>query len=81
MQETGEILKNLGYEEASKKPNLFYKKIYKENGNYEILFADLRGRLYDPIWKNLRVSLYPDFDWVFSNKTSSHPSINICYLL
>lgn len=63
MLETGKILLELGYQETSKKPNLFYKIIYKDNGEYEILFADLRGTKSIPIWKELRLSLYPNSDW------------------
>jgi len=63
MVETGNILINLGYKEASKKPNLFYKKIYKDNDEYEIVFADLRGTEYEPIWKRLRLHVYRNFDY------------------
>jgi len=58
----GKYLLDLGYQEALKKQNLFYKKIYKNNGEYEILFANLRGDTFTPIWKFLRLSLYPNFD-------------------
>ncbi len=63
MLETGNKLLDFGYIEALYKPNLFYKKIYKENGEYELLFADLRGNLETPIWKILRISLYPKFNY------------------
>ena len=63
MVETGKKLLKLGYIEALNKPNLFYKKIYKRNGEYELLFADLRGDIYEPIWKTLRLSLYPNFNY------------------
>jgi len=63
MLETGNKLLDFGYIEALNKPNLFYKKIYNENGKYEILFADLRGDIYTPIWKFLRLSLFPNFSY------------------
>ena len=63
MVETGKILINLGYNESSKKPNLFYKLIYKDNEESEILFADLRGRKNKPIWKRLRLDAYRNFDY------------------
>ena len=43
MQKMGIILLAFGYKEASKIPNLFYKKLYKQIGEYKFLFADLRG--------------------------------------
>ena len=63
MQKIGIILLAFGYNEASKIPNLFYKKLYKQNGEYEFLFADLRGDDYIPVWKEVRLNLYPKFDY------------------
>ncbi|KKM94923.1 hypothetical protein LCGC14_1193380 [marine sediment metagenome] len=63
MLKVGDTLLKFGYQEASQKPNLFFKKIYGDNKKYELLFADLRGNSITPIWKELRLSLYPSFNW------------------
>jgi len=63
MQKVGNILLAYGYKEASKIPNLFYKKLYKQNGEYEFLYANLGGDDYTPVWKEIRLNLYPKFDY------------------
>lgn len=53
LQETGEILEQLGYKESYNKPNLFYIQI-----NKGIVFADVRGTEIVPIWDDLRPLVY-----------------------
>ncbi len=63
MLKVGNILLAHGYKEASKTPNFFYKKLNNKNGDYELIFADLRGDKYTPVWKELILKLYPKFDY------------------
>ena len=50
MQENGESLKNLGFEESINKPNLFYKCLTVNQDKNGIIFIDLRGTSIIPIW-------------------------------
>ncbi len=63
MLKAGEILLDLGYVEAKKSPSLFYKRISRKDGGYELVFADLRGDRTIPIWRRLRLKLYPKSDY------------------
>lgn len=56
MIEYGLLLKEQGYIESKKKPNLFYKKI--DEG---IIFADMRGTDIIPIWEDTSPLLYCNF--------------------
>lgn len=62
LQETGEILEQIGYTESNNKPNLFYRKI---NGGF--VFADLRGTEFIPIWDDLRPLVYKSINLDFNS--------------
>jgi len=51
---SGEKLKQLGYKESYNKPNLFYKPI-GENG---VIYADLRGNDWIPLWEDSGLNVY-----------------------
>lgn len=60
MKKIEKALLQLGYREASKKPNLFY---YNDKKYGVVFFADLRGKEDCPIWQNTM----PMFWWHFYN--------------
>jgi len=49
--EYGKMLEKLGYEESKKSPNLFYKNLTLKDEKIGIIFVDLRGTDYIPIWE------------------------------
>ena len=51
MVENGKKLQKLGYEESTKKPNLFYQILTSNQVNNGIIFVDIRGTDVIPIWE------------------------------
>ena len=52
IQENGAILQKLGYTESINKPNLFYKQLTFNQDQNGLIFVDLRGTDFIPIWED-----------------------------
>ena len=57
MLRLGHNLEQIGYQESKKKPNLFFKSV-DDNEEKGVMFADLRGTSFVPIWDDTRPITY-----------------------
>ena len=65
--ENGGILQKLGYDESINKPNLFYKCLTFSQNQNGIIFVDLRGTDFVPIWEDPDPIVYKNDNLAFAD--------------